>query len=272
MNFRIRVLVSLLLMFGLWGCLNVETTVRVRADGSGTLESRVLMNQQASQLMQGGTKGGSRPLDLLDEEKLRRNAEKMGMGVRFVSAERITSQQGNGYRALYAFEDINNLKILQNPDEPTVSGPGAIEGPLPEKISFSFQKGSPSTLTIRIPKPQEKPNSTKSQTASEKPTGDPEQQDITKESVEVFKSLFHGLRIVFAVEVEGSVLATNATHREGSRITLMEMDFDQLTSNTDLFRNIVKADRKNPKELTEMLRTFPGITAETQETVTVEFR
>jgi len=272
MNFRFRVLISLLLMFGLWGCLNVETTVRVGADGSGILESRVLMNQQASQLMQGGTKGGSRPPDLLDEEKLRRNAEKMGIGVRFISAERIISQQGNGYRALYAFDDINNLKIHENPEEPTVSDPGTKENPFSEKISFSFQKGRPSILTIRIPKPQEKPNAPNSQTDSEKPNVDAEQQDITKESVEVFKSLFRGLRMVFAVEVEGSVLATNATHQEGSRITLMEMDFDQLTSNADLFRNIVKAGRKNPEELTEMLRTFPGIKAEPQETVTVEFR
>ncbi len=275
MNSWFRVLAGLFLFSGLWGCLNVETTVRVKPDGSGTLEQRVLVNPQVSQLINQGTGSKDRPLDLLDEEKLKRDAEKMGTGVRLVSAERVTANEGNGYRALYAFDDINTLKIRQNPDEPPLSGSDlsnsdAEEKPLPEKITFSFRKGTPSSLTIRLPKPQEKQQT--QEKSAEKPSPKPEEQQEAAKDVEMVKSLFHGMRMVFAVEIQGTVLATNATYREGQRITLMEMDFDKLTSDTEQFQKLVKANPPRQGEIGDLLRTLPGIKAELQETVTVEFQ
>ncbi|SEM70021.1 hypothetical protein SAMN04489760_1362 [Syntrophus gentianae] len=278
MNSWFRVFAGLFLFSVLWGCLNVETTVRIKPDGSGTLEQRVLMNPQVSQLMNQGTGSNKdRPLDLLDEEKLKRDAEKMGTGVRLVSAERVTADEGNGYRALYAFDDVNTLKIRQNPDEPPLSGSGlsnsdAEEKPFPEKITFSFRKGTPSSLTIRLPKPQEKQQTQEKEKSAEKPSPKPENPEEALKDAEMVKSLFHGMRMVFTVEIQGTVLTTNATYREGSRITLMEMDFDKLTSDIDQFRNLVKANPHKPGEIGDLLRTFPGIKAELQETVTVEFQ
>ncbi|OPY91128.1 MAG: hypothetical protein A4E72_00287 [Syntrophus sp. PtaU1.Bin208] len=277
MNSWIRVFAGLFLFSGLWGCLNVETTVRVKPDGSGTLEQRVLVNPQVSQLMNQGTGSKDRPLDLLDEEKLKRDAEKMGTGVRLVSAERITTDEGIGYRALYAFDDINTLKIRQNPDEPPLSGSdlsnsGSEEKPLPEKITFFFHKGNPSSLTIRLPKPQEKQQTQEKETSAEKPSPKPEDRQEAANDVEMVKSLFRGMRMVFAVEIQGAVLATNATYREGPRITLMEMDFDKLTSDTEQFQKLVQANPPRQGEIGDLLRTFPGIKAELQETVTVEFQ
>jgi len=81
----VRVFMGLLLVSGLWGCLNVETTLRVKTDGSGILESTVLMNSQVREMMNQsglGTGDKDRSLDLLDKEKLKRDAVKMGHGVR----------------------------------------------------------------------------------------------------------------------------------------------------------------------------------------------
>ena len=72
---------GLLVISGLWGCLNVETTLRVKTDGSGILESTVLMNSQVSEMMnQSGLGAGDkgRSLDLLDKEKLKRDAGENG--------------------------------------------------------------------------------------------------------------------------------------------------------------------------------------------------
>jgi len=274
MNSWARFFSGLLLISIFWGCLNVETTVRVKPDGSGTLESRVLMNPQVSAMMNQSAGGDKdRSFDLLDEEKLKRDAGKMGPGVCFVSAERVTSNDGSGYRALYAFDDINTLHIRQNPDEPPLGGFDSEEKSHAEKITFSFRKGSPSMLTIRLPKPQEKPHPKGKEKPTEKPAPKPEaEQEVSKDSVEMVKSLFRGMRMVFAVELQGAVVSTNATYREGSRITLMEMDFDQLTANAEQFQNLVKAQPQNPGEIADLLRSIPGVKAELQETVTVEFR
>jgi len=272
----VRVFMGLLLVSGLWGGLNVETTLRVKTDGSGILESTVLMNSQVREMMNQsglGTGDKDRSLDLLDKEKLKRDAVKMGHGVRLVSAERISSKDGSGYRALYAFKDINTLKIRQNQDEPPLPNSGSKKGSPEGKITFSFKKGNPSLLTIRLPKPQEKlhPHG-KEKPAEERAAQPEEKQEVAKDSMEMAKSLFQGMRMVFAVELQGAVVATNATHREGSRITLMEMDFDQLTANAEQFQNLAKAQPQNPGEIADLLRTIPGVKAELQETVTVEFR
>lgn len=271
MNLWTRVFGGLLLIFCLLGCLQLETTVRVKPDGSGTLESMVMLNPQFSQLMQQSISNHTdKPFNLLDEERLRREAENMGPGVRFVSAERIISDNCVGYRAFYNFDNINTLTIDPNSDKSSFSGPNSEENPLKSKIKFSFTKGATSALIIHSDKPHDKRQAQKKgKTIAAKQK---QKQEISEEQTEMMKNFFQGMRIALAVEIEGSVVATNATHLDGSRITLVDMDFDQLLNNPEQFQKLARTNPKNMREMEHLMRGLPGVKFEPKEMVTVKFR
>ena len=67
----------------LWGCFQVDTVVRVKKDGSGTVEERMVMGgmfvaqmkmMSAQMGAMGGEAAGAGEFSLLDEEKLRARA------------------------------------------------------------------------------------------------------------------------------------------------------------------------------------------------------
>ena len=119
-------LLSCLVAIGLSGCLQDEKVVKVNADGSGTLEETFLLGKQAvaqikqmtegfGALAKGLNKGAngdaSGGFKVLDEDKLREAAGKLGDGVKFVSARPLSTEEGEGYAVIYAFRDINKLKL-----------------------------------------------------------------------------------------------------------------------------------------------------------------
>ena len=76
-----------------------------------------------------------------------------GPEVKFVSAIPLKTETMGGYKATYAFKDINTLKVNQNPGKKTEKSGGG--GHLPakeENILFKFMKGPVSTLTVTMPK------------------------------------------------------------------------------------------------------------------------
>jgi len=154
--------IGLALIF-LVSCIQVTTLVKVKPDGSGTVEETLLMNKKTMQEIQGMMQemaeqmgGGGAPgggLDLLDEEKLRQSAYEMGQGVTFVSAEKIDTAESEGYRAVYAFADINGLTLSTSPSgkSPTPSGMGQTSQGAKAPATFSFVQGPPAVLKVMLP-------------------------------------------------------------------------------------------------------------------------
>jgi len=86
------------------------------------------------------------------------------------------------------------------------------------------------------------------------------------------KELFGGMKISLAVEVMGAIVRTNATHREGSKITLMEMDFGKLFEHQE---NLKKFSAQKPdtiEDAKKMMKDIPGIKVELNKEVTIDFR
>lgn len=77
-----------------------------------------------------------------------------------------------------------------------------------------------------------------------------------------------------AVSVDGEIVETNATHRSGPTITLMEMDFSKLVRDSSAFRRLMVNDQQpaSPEAAADSLNALPGMTIEPQETVTIRFR
>jgi hypothetical protein len=218
-----------------------------------------------------GIKPKEEEFDFFDESKLKANAKNMGEGVTFLSGSKISIDDFEGYKATYAFEDINKVKINQNPGEkvPSVSqqdGPGT-DGKAKEHVIFAFQKGKPAELIIRSPK--------KSIDSKSKDAGDtqPPRNDekASDEATAQVKELFKGMKIALSVVVDGSIVETNATHRDGSKITLVEMDFGKLLEKPELFLQLSESQLKSLEESKVLMQQIPGIKVDLHDEIRIRF-
>jgi len=215
-----RFLVVLFATCFLTACLNSTTLVKLKPDGSGTVEQTTLVNMAALKGM-GGAAQSAGPMS--NKAELERTAARMGKGVRLLSSEPFKGANGfEGTKAIFAFEDINQIEISQDPN---VSRGADAAGANPESpVKFNFSRnGGTSTLTINI---QDRPSGA-SKTEPPAPPGD--MPDLTNPMImNMIKSMFQGFKINIDLEVVGSIVKTNAEYVTGPRITLLEMDMAAL--------------------------------------------
>jgi hypothetical protein len=222
----IKYLVVLSAAVTLTACLDSTTLVKVKPDGSGTVEQTTLVNTAALKgMMPGGTaKQSDGPV--VNREDLERTAARMGKGVTLVSAEPFTGANGfAGTKAIFAFEDINLIQISQDPNmSGGTSGRNTTEPTADDPVKFKFARGATSsTLTInyidKAPTRDAPPNA----------AGGGDMPDLTNPMVmNMLKTMFKGFKINIGLEVVGSIVKTNAEYVSGPRITLLEMDVESL--------------------------------------------
>lgn len=216
------------------GCLAADTLIKVKADGSGTIEQTVLVSTNALDMMggmaaMGGEGKGALPADMFDESKLREAASRLGEDVRFVSSQPLETNGMKGVKAIYAFTDVSRIKVSPGPDLPV----GAPQGTQAESLSFKMTKGAAgSVLTITMPQPKEDAKATGTPSAPE--SMPPEAAGM----MEMMKSMMKGMRVAVAVEVAGTIAKTNAQHRTGSRVTLLEVDMDTLMQDPAMMQSL----------------------------------
>ena len=88
----------------------------------------------------------------------------------------------------------------------------------------------------------------------------------------MMSQMFKGMRIAIAIEVEGAIVETNATHRKGSRVTLMEMDFDKLLENQEKFKLFAESKPETFEETKALMKDLPGIKVEMNPEVQIKFK
>jgi hypothetical protein len=210
------------------GCIAFETLVKVKPDGSGTVVQSMSMSAENMEMMK-SMKGdgakvevGGKPmtLDAKDLEQAKAEAPKMGEGVTFVKAEPIDTKDAKGMRSFYAFKDVTKLKVSQKPSSP--GGPPAPGGAaVDDSMKFGFTKSAKGNSVLTVTMPDLK-------TAADKKAAGTKPPEAPPEAMEMMKQMFKGLRIAIAIEPEGQVIQTNSPFVDGSRVTLMEMNFDSL--------------------------------------------
>jgi hypothetical protein len=114
----LKIIVLLVLTIALMGCFESIVHLRVNKDGSGTIEETVVISDAFMELMKsfGGEAEGEEEeeeQEPIDEQELTEKAASMGEGVRYVSAEPVKTDRGSGYKAIYSFSDINDVRINQ---------------------------------------------------------------------------------------------------------------------------------------------------------------
>jgi hypothetical protein len=270
------VALSIFVAIGFSGCIQDEKVVKLKPDGSGTFEETFVIGVQAlaqiKQLSEGfgalgksfGKAGGaSSAFKVLDEGKLRDAAEKLGDGVKFVSAKAVTSEAGEGYSVIYSFSDINKLRLDQNPADNLPAAASALQmhKGKKESIKFDFKKGAPALLTVKMPTPKDSDLKDRPQI----PSG---QGDM---AATMMQQMFKDMKVSVAIEVEGRISESNAEYQDASRVTLVEMDFNKVLSDPEKFKSLLAAQPKTIEEAKALVKGVDGMKAETQPTVSVKF-
>jgi hypothetical protein len=272
----IRVFALLLATTMVTACLNSTTLVKVKPDGSGTVEQTTLVNTAALKGMMGGAAGKQAEGPTINREDLERTAARMGTGVKLVSAEKITGDNGfEGTKAIFAFDDINQIQISQDPNiGGGTSGRLSSEPTADDPVKFKLTRGAgTSTLTINyIDKPP---------TSSEKPYPSPaggDMPDLTNPMImNMMKTMFQGFKVNIALEVLGSIVKTNADYVSGSRITLLEMDVMELLSDEAKLKALQSKiagggpDSLSLSQVRPLLKDIKGIKIDGP-SISVEFR
>ena len=263
----------LLVLVGMTGCIESTTVVKVRPDGSGTIMQTTTMSAQMAATMKkmvadmakslGGEKAA--PVgDLFPETEARRNALKLGKGVRYVSSERIQTADAEGIRASYAFDDVTKLRIDEKPNAPAAAGAAVPAGGGSENMMFRFSKqaNGNSLLTVLIPRDKGKSDAPVPDTGARPGEATPEQLARMKE-------MFNGLKISIAVEVDGKLVRTNGAYVEGPKVTVFEVDMGQLLSDEAKLMELAKI--KTIDQAKEALKGLKGVKVDLGPEIQIEF-
>lgn len=222
----VRLFGVLLATLGLTACLNSTTLVKLKPDGSGTVEQTTLMNMAALKgMIPGGANGGQAPQGpLMSKEELERTAQRMGKGVRLLTTEQIKGDKGfEGTKAVFAFDDINQIQISQDPGGSSMNAGDNKDSPV--KFAFTKNPGGTSTLTINF---NDQPVGDAGARPDMPKTGG-DMPDLTNPMImNMIKTMFDGFKINIGLEVVGTIVKTNAEYVTGPHLTLLEMDMPAL--------------------------------------------
>jgi hypothetical protein len=267
-----RFVLLLLLPALVAGCLQMERIVQVKGDGSGVLIERMVLSNEFVGMMAGVQPEGQ-PLEIRDDSKLRAGAASFGDSVRFVSARDLVTDFGRGYEARYAFDDINRIRVGQDIDDSVPGGPGASDdsgGEEPKFTTFTLRRTNPVGLVIHWPVDEAGANPAAEDSTAEHPdaASATEQEQM---AMEMMKTALEGMRIAMHVEIMGDIVATNATHIEGTRVTLMEIDFGAFLSNEAALQALAGKKLGSVADLKELMKLIPGLKLEIEPKVAILF-
>jgi hypothetical protein len=261
------------------GCFQIERTVKIRPDGSGTVEETVLLSKELTGMFDKIGEGvASTNTDktvsrdktnrLAEEEKTARaKIADMGEGISLVAVTPITRGNFEGYQAVYGFSDINKLK-LQSDSTPADQGPGS-----GKRTLFRFTGGEDKVLVVTSGFTRSKEPSEPSTAQSQPATGQNQQAD-QEAALEMLKQMFNGMKISQRiVVVDGMIVESNALFRTGSEITMMDIDFDKLLNfKPGELAKLQSAPQGDKQQLLVAMSKIPGFKVDLNDELRVVFR
>ena len=248
------------------GCYQLKTVVRVNSDGSGTISETMLFSKKRIAEMEASAVTGNSPpkqhsFDINNPDKLKEQARAFGKGVRFRSSEKILNDDYLGVTAIYEFDDFAKLTLYQKSAPAMTQSNQNGSKPLP--ITFQFHKGSPAILTV-VQTPETAPNAAQNNSTLSKSASEADYKMITE--------MLKGVKMEIGIEVNGTIVETNASQRNGNYFTLMALDFDKAIESKLLQLNLgslVNSPSMSNSTLKDI--HIPGVVIETNEKMTVVF-
>lgn len=248
-------------------CLRSTTTISIAPDGSGTVVQETGVTPQALAMLQGvaastNAQGGG-VTELFGEEQAKKAAD--AMGVRFISGEPIKTGDLDGYRARFAFDDIRKVQMKLAQDPTAAISPGSDTATEPP-FEFAFeQRASSSVLTITVPDQTPGAGGPLGSLSGGMPGGAGGDAQMNQQGLQMMRMMMQGLFVDVSLSVDGRIVNTNAPHVDGSRVTLLQIDFDRLAADEAAWQKLQAApDLK-------ALSVIPGLKVIADRKVTIEF-
>jgi hypothetical protein len=245
------------------GCIRSTTTIEVKADGSGTILQENAVSAQALAMIksfgsaQGDNKSGTQPSpEIFSQEQAMKTAETMG--VTFVSGEPFKTGELEGYRARYRFDDISKIKVNMQQGPDALSSAKAGKEP---PFGFSFSRGASSSL-LTIQMPEQTGGGPFPGMSGGAADGD---KAMATQALAMMKMMMQGMFLDVSLAVDGRIIKSNANYVEGSKITLLQVDFDKLLADEAALKRLEAA--KDVKSLTDI----PGLKIASEPKVVIEF-
>ena len=250
---------------GSGGCFQMDTVIHVKGDASGTIDQRLVFSQAAlSQLKQFAMLGGGKGFDPVSEEQARSDAAKLGPGVKFLSSAPVNDDSGQGRASVYAFTDVNQLRVNQQPGAPggvSVRAAGIDSNAPAITFRLTTQPNGNALMTISVPQPNLSTGGATAQTGTDN-VPSPDQ-------VSMLKEMFAGARVSIAVEPTGPLVRTSSAFVEGQRVTLLDVDLDQLLKDPTLLSRVRAAQTAD--DMKAVLKGAPGLKLNFEREITIEF-
>jgi hypothetical protein len=245
-------------------CFQMATVVKINGDGSGTIEHRMLFTTAAlQQIRQFAALGGGRgrgTLDLVSEDQARSMASSLGSGVTYVSSTPIDTPEGQGRLSTYAFADVGQIRISQQPDAPggvTVKAQGLTTESGNITCSLTHEVNGNAVLHIALPEPS-------------LPGADAAGGNASfLQQVPMIRSILANARVSISVEPAGHLVRTSSPFVDGQRVTLLDVNLDDLLGNEVLMTKLQGA--RTADDLRAALKEAPGIRMVLEREVTIEF-
>ena len=250
-------------------CFSSSTVVKVRADGSGSIQVSTSLSKaaiaelDAQAVDMGGTPQKATLEQWLPEMDARAAASRLGAGVRFVSTR--ATQDARSFRrvTVYEYADIRRLTLEPIPILPaqvSSGGTARLEGE--HRLTFDLSANSDTgfLLTARLP-------DARIEYAGLEVGGD-QTTETDPEGLALARKLFSGARFDVTIEPDLPVISTNTPHRSGQRITLVAIDVERLAFDEVVWKRLVQPGSLD--ELRYQLHDVPGVTISLDREVRIE--
>ena len=245
-------------------CFDSTTVLRVKADGSGTLQQRTLIKKAAlAQLRNFSALGGGRAtLDPLSEDQARSLAASLGEGVTLASTSAIHTDEGEGRESTYAFADVTKLHVSEQPPTPggvTVKTQGLSTDAPDITLGLTHEPTGDAVLHILVPPPA----------IFAGPDGSGGINPVVIAQLQALKGMLAGAHLLLAAEPQGRLVKTSSPYVDGGRVTLLEIDLDRLLADESFLAKLQAA--KTPDEVRAIVRDAPGLKINLDPDITVQF-
>lgn len=264
------------------GCFKSKTLVVVNPDGSGNIVVSSAMSPQVAAMMGGlgdsfgaalggdGAAKAEKKDPFFDEAKLKKAASGFGEGVTYVKGRKSDDNGWQGSVAVYAFTDINKVKLSL---ESSNMGPPGMENEAEDDskkkkdpVTFEFAAGGTKTLKINIPQPDD--------AAKKKPAGEaaPKADPAAAAMMDAMLPQFKGMEMSVGIQIKGEITGSNAMNKDDKgMITLMHMDMDKMMTSPK-FKEMMAASQGGEEPPPEEMLGMPGVKVETNKVVTITFK
>lgn len=267
-----KVAVCALLLSLLMSCLQTTVSVYVRSDGAGRIQETVLLTHDAVELLRGlQALDSDEEFSLVDRSRLAGAAERMGPGVRLISAVPVSIGSADGYEALYSFERIDDLVLEGNyGDRLAANGLNSFDtfsgG---ERIEFGFSRNSVSRLSVAFTSAGDDTLGAAPEPPPEPVEPFPGPSGLDKVTV---REYYRGMKYDLSVAVDGRIIETDASYVHDSSVTLMKVDFDLLLDDTAAVEELFYGTYDTLESLRSLVSGIPGMEIEPRDSIEVIFK